>query len=255
MANILSKEGVIYTKFYNNGPTYTSSGHTSITTGVYQEIDNSGSAFPDNPSYFQEYRKAFQYDSSLTWIIASKDKLGILADSKDPEWTGKYKPSRDCGISGPGTGYRHDSLTLKKVLSVLTNYHPQLVLVNFREPDYSGHTGNFSEYIKGIELTDEYVYKIWEFIQKDNFYKNSTALFVTNDHGRHLDGINGGFTSHGDTCSGCRHISLYAFGPDFKRGIIVNNPGELKDISATIASMLHFHMSHGSGFVLNDIFK
>ncbi len=39
MGNIISEIGVIYTQFYNNGTTYTLSGHTSITTGHYQEID------------------------------------------------------------------------------------------------------------------------------------------------------------------------------------------------------------------------
>jgi hypothetical protein len=255
MAKKLAKEGVVYTQFYNNGPTYTLSGHASITTGFYQEINNSGNEFPDFPSYFQEWNKTFHMDSSLSWIITSKDKLEALADCKDPELTGKFRPMKDCGISGSGSGYRHDSLTLKRVFSVLMNYHPKLVLINFREPDYSGHYGIFSEYLKGIELTDKYVYRIWEYIQSDIYYKNSTALFVTNDHGRHLDGVDVGFSSHGDSCSGCRHVSLYAYGPDFKRGILINKPSELIDLSATIRHILKFPMSHGNGTVLQELFK
>jgi predicted AlkP superfamily pyrophosphatase or phosphodiesterase len=45
LSNQLSKLGVINTQFYNDGPTYTLAGHTSITTGNYQEIDNSGNVF------------------------------------------------------------------------------------------------------------------------------------------------------------------------------------------------------------------
>lgn len=40
MAEILSPQGVIYTHFYNKGRTYTSAGHTSLTTGVYQAMND-----------------------------------------------------------------------------------------------------------------------------------------------------------------------------------------------------------------------
>jgi predicted AlkP superfamily pyrophosphatase or phosphodiesterase len=255
IAGKMSGEGVIYSRFYNNGPTYTLSGHTSITTGYYQEINNSGEELPDFPSFFQEYARAFNSDSTLSWIITSKDKLEVLANCKSPVFINKYNPMKDCGISGLGSGYRHDSLTLKKVFSVLENYHPRLVLINFREPDNSGHSGIFSEYLKGIRMTDEYIFRIWSFIQNDKIYKNSTAFFVTNDHGRHLDGINGGFSSHGDTCRGCRQVFLYAYGPDFKKGVVVDRQAEIIDIPATISYILKFPMPQGEGSILTELFK
>jgi arylsulfatase A-like enzyme len=255
IAKDLAPDGVVFTSFYNNGPTYTTSGHTTITTGVYQEIDNSGNQLPDNPSFFQVYNNTFKKDSTLTWIITSKDKLEVLSDCIAESWKGKYRPMRDCGESGMGSGYRHDSLTYKKVISVLKEYRPELLLVNFREPDYTGHQGVFSDYTKAIVSTDDYVYRIWKFIREDPHYSNSTALFVTNDHGRHLDGFNGGFANHGDTCAGCRHIFLYATGPDFKKGKIENGKIELRDIAKTISYMLKINMPEASGNVIEKIFK
>jgi phosphopentomutase len=64
-----------------------------------------------------------------------------------------------------------------------------------------------------------------------------------------------GFISHGDTCLGCRHIFLYAFGPDFKKGTIVNQKRELTDISATVAELLHFETPYGKGKVMTELFK
>lgn len=255
IAGKLSREGVIYSQFYNNGPTYTLSGHTSITTGFYQEINNSGEELPNFPSLFQEFNKTYHADSTLSCIVTSKDKLAVLADCKYPDYNGKYKPMKDCGISGWGSGYRHDSLTLQRVFSILEKYHPKLVLINFREPDYSGHLGILSEYLKGIRMTDDYAFKIWNYLQNDENYKNSTAFFVTNDHGRHLDGIDGGFTSHGDTCRGCRQIFLFASGPDFKKNLEVKRPAELVDIPATISYILKFPMINDEGTVLNELFK
>ncbi len=255
IAKDLAPEGIILTNFNNNGPTYTLSGHTSITTGIHQEIDNSGNQLPDKPSFFQIFRSTLNLDSTLTWIITSKDKLEVLSDCNDIKWKGTYRPMKDCGISGNGSGYRHDSVTFKRVISVLKEYHPELLLVNFREPDFSGHTGVFKDYLKGVEMTDEYSYNIWKFLKDDEYYRNTTAFFIVNDHGRHLDGISDGFAGHGDTCRGCRHILLYASGPDFKKGKIDPEQGDLIDITRTVYYLLKIRIAESSGKVLEGILK
>jgi len=255
LANELSKSGVVNTQFYNDGPTYTSAGHTAITTGFYQEIDNSGKELPMYPSIFQYWNAKYLMDKDRAWIIASKDKLEVLNNCQFNEFNNLYEPSTDCGISGLGSGYRDDSITFDMVIKVLSDNHPKLTFVNFREPDYSAHSNNWDKYIQGIRSTDEYLFQIWEYVQNDCYYKGKTTLFVTNDHGRHLDSIQGGFASHGDSCLGCRHINFYAFGPDFKKGVILNNKRELIDISATISELLHFRMEFGKGEIMHELFE
>ena len=71
-------------------------------------------------------------------------------------------------------------------------------------------------------------------------YADKTALFITNDHGRHANGHKDGFISHGDGCASCRHISLLALGPDFKPNAIVEEAYGQIDISATIGQLLQF---------------
>ena len=257
MAEILAKEGVVNTHFYNMGDTYTSAGHTSLTTGIYQKINNSGKELPNNPSIFQYWNQVYGNDQRKSWIIASKDKLAVLADCKNPFWNGKYTPSVNTGIEGLGlgSGYREDSLTLKIALKILSENHPNLVLINFRDPDYSAHPGNWISYIKGIRSTDEYVYRLWQFLQTDSTYKNTTTLFVTNDHGRHIDGVGDGFAGHGDGCDGCRHISLFACGPDFQKNGIVDVSREQIDLPATISEMLGFSLPNSSGKVMTELFN
>jgi hypothetical protein len=255
LSNQLSKSGIINTQFYNNGPTYTVSGHTSITTGYYQEIDNSGNEFPLYPSIFQCWNEKYQLSPQFSWIIASKDKLEILQNCLFIDFKDNYLPSTDCGIEGIGSGYRHDRVTLRKILNILNLHHPRLILVNFREPDYSAHTGIWEDYIHGVKITDEYAFKIWEYIQNDNYYKGKTTLFITNDHGRHLDNVSDGFISHGDTCLGCRHINFFACGPDFKEDIILNTKREIIDISATISELLGFDMEFSQGEIMDELFK
>jgi hypothetical protein len=254
---LISEKGILCTNFYNNGPTYTLSGHTAITTGNYQEINNSGIEIPKFPSIFQYWNKKYISTYPIARIFSSKDKLSVLSDCLDSSFNGYYRPLSDCGVNGMGvgSGYRHDSITLTRTLNSLAVEHSRLILISFREPDFSAHQDNWQEYIEGIRNTDSYVYQIWNFIEKDRYYKGETAMFITNDHGRHLDNVNDGYISHGDTCYGCRHISLLAFGPDFKKGEVIKINRELIDIPATIAEILRFPMPTGQGSIMSELFN
>jgi hypothetical protein len=257
LALISGTEGVVNSSFYTDGPSYTTSGHTTITTGFYQEIDNSGAELPSHASYLQHWLKLTGRSAHSAYIIASKDKLEILRNTTDPVWHNSFLPAVNCGIGGAGvgSGYREDSITYNVIEATIGQYHPNLMLINFREPDYSAHQGNWVNYLKGIQDTDQYVYALWQLIKSDPAYKDKTTLFVTNDHGRHLNGVLDGFQSHGDGCEGCRHISLFAFGPDFKKGKVVSTPRELVDLHATILELLHLTDVPTQGEVMTELFN
>jgi predicted AlkP superfamily pyrophosphatase or phosphodiesterase len=256
LRTFIAPQGVTDLSFYNDGPTYTLAGHTAIATGYYQEINNSGHEYPLHPSFFQYYERQSAIKGKTSWVVASKDKISILSNTTDPAWEGEFRPAYDCGTDGSGTGsgYRNDSLTCLRVLQILNNDHPRMMLVNFQEPDGSGHSGVWADYLNAIEKTDKYIYDIWKFIQKDKFYKGNTAFIVTNDHGRHADGFNGGFSNHGCSCDGCRHVMFVAVGPDFKQSAVINQRYDLLDISATIAEIMGFDFPC-NGHVMQEILK
>ncbi|HSZ25347.1 MAG TPA: alkaline phosphatase family protein [Cytophagaceae bacterium] len=255
-SNEIAESGVLCTDFYNDGFTYTTSGHAAICTGVRQELENSkGSDLPQQPSIFQYYLKKSGVPSTKAWVITSKDKLFILGNCNDPAWKGKYMPSIDCGINGQGSGYRNDSITFLKTMSVLKNQQPNLLLVNFKEPDGAGHANDWNGYLKGIKDTDSLVWEIWKFLQSDPYYKDQTALFITNDHGRHTEGVKDGFVNHGDDCDGCRHISLLACGPDFRHNVVYDKRSVQVDIPATVGELMGFSMPDCQGKVIKKLFK
>jgi hypothetical protein len=250
-ATELASQGTLCTHMYNDGATFTTAGHTALTRGRYEEMLNDGSQVPEAPSFFQYWLQGSQQPAEKAWIVASKDKLEVLADCKDVQWKGKFKPMTDCGKSGLNSGYRDDSTTFAHALNVFKQYHPSVVLINFKEPDVSGHANNWNGYLKGISTTDYYCYQIWDFLQQDPYYKGKTSLFITNDHGRHP----GDFTSHGDKCDGCRHIEFLALGPEFRTNYIDTVRHSQVDIAATAASLLGLDMPGMAGKELVEIYK
>lgn len=252
----LSEYGVQLINFRNNGETRTLPGHTGICTGNYQSITNDGLQLPDYPSFFQCWREYTQEDYTQCSIIGSKDKLHALSNCLYPEYHDQYRPYFNCGVNGNGTGgYREDSITLQLALSNLSIYHPKLMLVAFKDPDYYGHLGDSAGYIHAIQNTDRYIGDIWNFIQNSPVYKDKTTLIVTNDHGRHLNGVAEGYVGHGDDCEGCRHIEFFALSPDFKSNVQLNVPHDQLDISATIAELLHFPFYTGKGKLMSELFR
>ena len=253
LSGVLAKQGVLFPNFRNNGPTYTNAGHTAISTGHYQRIKNNGLELPKRPSIFQYFLKEKGLESNQAWIIASKGKLDILSNTKDKNWKNKYNPSSFCGVDGKGIGYTADKYTWRDAKQLLSTHHPKLSLINLLEVDVKGHQNNWDGYLKGLRNTDLIAKELWEFIQSDEVYRNKTTLFITNDHGRHLNGVKNGFVNHGDNCEGCRRIYLVAIGPDFKANTVVKHPYELIDISMTIAHMLHFSIPTSEGKVIKEL--
>jgi len=248
-------EGTMFTNFYNDGITNTVNGHSALMTGYYDVLNNSGGENPKYASFMQYWREQHHAEKNSCWVVATKDKLEVLNNCKDVYYRNHETPSTDCGINGLGTGYREDSVTFNRAMEKLKAFHPRMMLINFKEPDASGHAANWNGYLQGIMKGDYYAYTIWNFLKSDAFYKDQTTLFVTNDHGRHLDGWLDGYVSHGDNCEGCRHISLLALGPDFKKNYVETNRYNMLDIPTTISELLGIQMPHSGGNIMTSIFQ
>ena len=242
---------MLFTNFYNRGVTFTVSGHSALTTGVYQNLRNGGQEFPHQPSIFQKWLAVSKLPPEKTAVITSKKKLHVLSNTSDAQWRGRYIPYISAGA---GTQSRQDTETFAKALKVLEENHPRLVLIQLMGPDILGHQGNWTQYLNTIYQTDSLINELWNFLQSDSLYQDQSALFVTNDHGRHLDGVKDGFTSHGDFCLGCQHISLLALGPDFKQGEVISKEAEQIDLPTTIAYIMGFNLPQTDGRILTELF-
>lgn len=252
----LLKEGVFISNFQNNGLTNTNAGHTALITGVYDSIQNNGKELPTNPSVLQHWLKQTNKDSSKAWVIVSKDKLEVLNNCKNKDWNGKYMPKADAGVSGNPSAYRDDAITIANFKKVITTDKPNVVVINLKDVDSYGHENKWKEYIQAIKTTDQSIKEIWDFLQSQPNYKGKTTLMVSNDHGRHSDGIKDAFVNHGDACVGCRHIEFFAMGPDFKKdAVIATGNYEQIDVANTMAELLGVKLPYSKGKVMKAIFK
>jgi len=251
----LLSQGVFISNFKNNGTTNTNPGHSAMCSGVYENIKNNGTELPGYPSVMQQWLKFSGADKTKAWVIASKDKLEVLNDCKLADWKGKFQPSVDCGVSGNGSGYREDAVTMANTKDVMKKYSPNMIVINLKDVDSNGHSNNWAGYIKAIKTTDASIKELWDYIQSLPAYKDKTTLIVSNDHGRHLD-ANGGFAEHGDDCAGCRHIEFFAMGPDFKKNTTISTGNyEQIDIASTIAELLRVPVQYAKGKIIKDAFK
>ncbi len=255
LKNDLKPQGVLFTNFKNNGVTTTNSGHAAITTGTYQRIKNDGTELPKYPSIFQYYLKESKKSKDKAWIVASKGKLNVLSNAQKKGWANCFMPSDYCGPQGNGADYAGDITTWVKVMDVLNNEQPNLMLINLLEVDTQAHGGSWEKYLQAIRNTDDYAFKLWNYLQTNEHYMGNTTLIITNDHGRHLDGRRTGYKEHGDGCAGCRDIYMLALGPDFYQDKVITEEYEQLDISVLVADLLKFDMPTSKGRKIEGLFR
>ena len=253
IGKILRKEGTLFTNFKNGGRTYTNSGHTALCTGVHQNISNQGTQLPKRSNIFQHLIKEKQLDKRKVWLLTSKGKLEMLSNTKDKDWWNQYLPSTYCGLNGSGVGYPDDKYTFPVFKQIISEHKPVFTLINLLDIDVWGHANNWERYIQAHRDIDAMVMDLWNMIQSDPVMKDKTALYLTNDHGRHLDGHKNGFVSHGDGCEGCRHISLLAIGPDFQKNREVATEYDQVDLTATLATIFGITMPDAKGCPIPEL--
>ncbi|MEK8022536.1 MAG: GYF domain-containing protein [Candidatus Hydrogenedentota bacterium] len=252
--NDLAPHGVVITNFRNEGVTKTVPGHVALWTGHYEKIGNDENVTPTHPGMGQVIIKEKDMAPDSVWIIASKDKIDVLATNSDPAWKNAVPPKTHTGRNGTGNGIADDSATYEKAIEILKRDRPRLAFIQFKEPDISGHSKKWDWYLAGLKASDEFAWKIWQFLESDSHYAGRTAFFITNDHGRHLDDVLDSFVSHGDDCEGCRRIILYASGPDFQKGVVVENKWEQIDLAVTAARLLGVRLPGSTGKIIADLF-
>ncbi|MDE3200302.1 MAG: hypothetical protein KGN79_05210 [Acidobacteriota bacterium] len=91
MLNELAPQSTFFTHVTNQGILGHYVATASLTTGVYETLNNFSAVPPDHPTIFEYFRKELRRPSSDAWVVAPSNGFNRIGES-------------DCKNFGPGTG-------------------------------------------------------------------------------------------------------------------------------------------------------
>ncbi len=250
--NDLKPQGTLFTNCYVKGVTVTRQGHSTLISGTWQRVHNGGPRL-SRPTLFEYYRDEKSIPEEKCWSIFGKARYAFEPYSSHPAYgsrfAGKHIHGGRPNLPISENSAEGDVAVLNKVIEVMKTDQPDIVFINFGYTDHSAHVAkDIKEYWAAIKNCDEQMGKLWNTIQADPHYRDTTTVFFTNDHGRHTRD----FHSHGDPCEGCQHIMLLILGPDIKKGVVVDTKTLQIDVAPTAGELLGLQTPLASGRVLNE---
>ncbi|MGB5555753.1 MAG: sulfatase-like hydrolase/transferase [Flavobacteriaceae bacterium] len=114
-------------------------------------------------------------------------------------------------IPSPWGSVRFDAFTHHYAMEHMKKVHPELVYISYGETDDFAHDGDYEAYLKAANNTDALIKQLWNFVQKDAFYKDNTLFIITTDHGRGTEPLKT-WKGHGDEIKGAGSVWMVAFG-------------------------------------------
>ena len=105
------------------------------------------------------------------------------------------------------------------------------------ETDEWGHGRRYDLYLDAARHFDQFLEKIWKFVESDPEFSGRTALVVSTDHGRGM--TTGNWTSHGKDIEGAEFIWIGVLGSGIAPlGVREKTPVTQSQIAATLAALM-----------------
>lgn len=253
----LARLGSLVEPFRNDGVTVTARAVPAIWTGTWAEpvtlpdpeCGGASNLFATAPTVFEYFRKhRAQPQPECVYLVGN---VGCpWRASLDADYGTSFWPNYD-------TRGDSDRDRWQVAQQLLADPQPDFLLLYLPDVDHAGHGGDFDAYLAAIAIADQIVGDLWDALQSSQHYAGHTTLLVTNDHGRHDDRAaepHGGFTGHGDGCSGCRTIQFLAVGPDIRADHVSTTARSIPDIVPTIGMLLGFPTARATGTAMLELF-
>lgn len=152
-------------------------------------------------------------------------------------------------IPSPWSSVRLDGFTHQYAKEYLKKHHPDLIYIAYGETDDFAHDGDYEAYLKAAYNTDKLIEDLWNFTQRDPYYRGKTTFIITTDHGRGTQPLDL-WRGHGSDVSGADQTWLIMFGAG------VAAKGEIKEqeqlftnqVAPTVRMLLGLTPETESGF-------
>lgn len=135
-------------------------------------------------------------------------------------------------ISGAGAG---DAKALRLARNLVSIFKPRVTAVVLQNADIAH--GSFNGYQEVIRRNDAAIGELMTAIREDPELADSTAVFVCPEFGRDRDLNSRRGLDHGDGSADLRLVSCVAWGPDFRRGTVVEDEQRVIDLTPTVCDL------------------
>ena len=185
------------------------------------EIANNDSRYKDKVAAFGSW--------DVFPFIVNEARSGVpvnagfeLAQGEDLTEVEKLLNRLQPNVPSPWPTVRLDAFTHNYALEKMGKDHPELIYIAYGETDDFAHDGDYEAYLKSANTTDTMIKELWDFTQKDAFYKDNTLFIITTDHGRGTDPLES-WKGHGSDVKGAGSVWMALFG----KGIVAK--GEISE--------------------------
>ncbi len=224
-------------------------GYSEMLVGsVDRKIRSNGKTLNPNATVFDFLNQSNKFKNQVgafsTWdvfpYILRESVSGILVNSGLECVNGDSISSNEALLNQIQTknGKRYDSITFHLAFEYLKRTHPRLLYIALDETDSHAHGGRYDQYLLAAHQADEWISKLWSWIQSQPAYKDQTTLLITSDHGRGRNARRN-WRNHGRHIFGSSEVWMAALGPDTPpEGEMTSNQIYQKQIAKTLATFL-----------------
>ena len=136
--------------------------------------------------------------------------------------------------------------------NLLSVFRPRLIGVVLQDADIAHRS--FNGYSEVIRRNDAAIGELMEAIRSDEELRDSTTVFVVPEFGRDSDLNTRRGLDHGDGSDDLRFVHGVAWGPDFRRNVVIKDDRQTIDLTPTIVDLFGAKARFSRGKVLRDVY-
>ena len=138
----------------------------------------------------------------------------------------------------PWDSVRFDTFTFDVAMTHLAAARPRLLYLALDETDDWAHDARYERLLDAYARTDQYLKRLWTWLESQPDYRGRTHLLITTDHGRGRTPAD--WRDHGGKIAGAEDVWIAFVSPSMsRRGEWKNHPGLFTNqVAATVARWL-----------------
>ena len=188
-----------------------------------------------------------QYDELLA--ADSRDIAPKQSKAVEKFWQRWRTHYGDSGLKNP----RGDRLLTEIAIRALGELRPQLMMINYQDPDYV-HWGNASHYTRAITVIDDGIKRLVAAVDADPRYRNNTVFVITPDCGRDANPLTDIPFQHHFNSRAAHETWALVFGPGIVKNRMLDKPVDQTAVAATVSAIMGFKAREAEGNVLSELF-